>query len=96
MLQVQNSIEMLIMRRRHLTKVKKFFDMLNVMKKSLWKTDFMNETNIKCDKHIILSAVTQCLTLKLEYQLSYKYFDGMMALIKNMLMKYEKLLKNFH
>jgi hypothetical protein len=69
----------------------KFFSMLAANEEPLWEINFAGENTIKCENHTILSALTKCLSLKAEHQMSQKCFNGMMKIIKSVLPKSEKL-----
>jgi hypothetical protein len=51
---------------------------------------------VKCEKHIVLSAITQCLNLKSNFQMSEDNFNRMMSIMKSMLPMGEKLLQDFY
>jgi Transposase-associated domain len=76
-------------------KAKSFFEALNALEKPLWEIE-LGATRFKCESHNILSAVTRCLALKSEHNLSQKCFDEMMTLIKEMLPRNENLPESFY
>ena len=73
---------------------KKFFDMMEASDKPLWKVNSTGE--LKCERHTVLSTVTQAIALKSEHQLSQACFDGMMGLIKSTLPSSEEMPENFY
>src|SRR5262249_19592059 len=68
-------------------RAKKFYKLLQDADEPLWSG---------CDNHTRLSAVSQLLNLKSEFNLSEKCFDRMIAMIKSMLPKDEKLPENYY
>jgi hypothetical protein len=76
--------------------VKLFYDMLEAADEPLWEIDINGETKVKCEKHTVLSAVTQCLNLKSDFQMTEDNFNRMMSIIKSMLPVGEKLPRDFY
>jgi Transposase-associated domain len=52
------------------TETRRFFEMLKKSEEPLWEMDITRQSKVKCENHSVLSAVTQCLTLKAEHQMS--------------------------
>jgi hypothetical protein len=71
-------------------KAKAFYDMFKAADAPLWEIDVNGETKVKCEKHTMLSAVTQCLNLKSDFQMSEDNFNRMMLIMKSMLPMGEK------
>src|SRR5262249_54050403 len=68
-------------------RVKKFYKLHKDTDEPLWSG---------CDNHTRLSVVSQLLNLKSEFNVSEKYFDHMVSMIKSMLPKDEKLPENYY
>ena len=49
-----------------------------------------------CETHTVLSAVSELLNLKAEFNMTVNYYDRMVAIIKKMLPKDEKLVASFY
>ena len=69
------------------TSAQKFYDLLKDADEPLWDG---------CKKHTILSAVTQLLNLKSEFNMSESCYDRMIVIIKSMLPDSERLPDNFY
>jgi hypothetical protein len=65
----------------------KFYTLLRDADEPLW---------VGCHKHTKLSAVTQLLNLKSEFNMSESCYDRMIVIIKSMLPETEKLPENFY
>ena len=57
--------------------IRKFFEMMDKNDEPLWEMQCDGAATLKCEKHSILSAVTRCLALKAEHQLSQKCFNAL-------------------
>ena len=64
-----------------------FFRMLKDADESLWPG---------CETHTILSAMSELLNLKVEFNMTVSWYDKMVAIIKKMLSKEEKLVGSFY
>ena len=64
-----------------------FYRMLKDTDEPLW---------MGCETHTVLSAVTELLNLKAEFNIIVNYYDRMVAIIKKMLPKEEKLVGSFY
>ena len=64
-----------------------FFRMLKDADEPLWPS---------CETHTILSAVSELLNLKAEFNMTISCYDRMVAIIKKMLLKEEKLVGSFY
>ena len=51
---------------------------------------------LRCEIHTVLSAVLELLNLKVEFNMTVNCYDRMVAIIKKMLLKDEKLVGNFY
>ena len=49
-----------------------------------------------CETHTILSVVLELLNLKFEFNMTVNFYDGMVAIIKKILTKDEKLVESFY
>ena len=64
-----------------------FYHMLKDADEPLWS---------RCETHTILSAVSELLNLKFEFNMTVNCYDRIVAIIKKILLKDEKFIESFY